>query len=37
MNKRKPNVIAVDTTEKESTLTLHVSGDITDFKGHFKR
>ena len=37
MDKRKPNIIAVDTVENESTLTLNVSADITDFKGHFKR
>lgn len=36
MDKRKPTVIAVDTVENESILTLNVSGDITDFKGHFK-
>ncbi len=36
MDKRKPNIIAVDTVENESTLTLHVSADITAFKGHFK-
>ncbi len=33
MDKRKPNIIAAaDTVENESTLTLHVSGDITDFR-----
>ncbi len=36
MDKRKPNIIAVNTAENESSLTLHVTGDITDFKGHFK-
>lgn len=36
MDKRKPTILQIETQTNESTLTLKVDADLTDFKGHFK-
>lgn len=36
MDKRKPAIIATNTADQQSVLTLHVAHDLQDFEGHFK-
>ncbi len=35
MDKRKPTILNVETTQSASTITMQVDADILDFRGHF--